>query len=199
MGDRAVELRPAPVHPDRMCFLRKRRASTVPTFPEASNGECQMLADGRAVVPETHPYPLADRKAMVPGADGDLIQQLGRFLRDGGRPVPSVPVRIRATDFRDNYNGYAILGRDADTVIVEDVLITRTFKVFGHNGEYFAVLVSRAVPQRSRPGAPGRVRIRPTRTERGRRHAGVTRCQTPRSRTRPVRARGAGGGRDRGA
>ncbi len=104
-----------------------------------------MLADGRAVVPETHPYPLADRKAMVPGADGDLIQQLGRFLRDGGRPVPSVPVRIRATDFRDNYNGYAILGRDADTVIVEDMLITRTFKVFGHNGEYFAVLVSRAV------------------------------------------------------
>ena len=58
---------------------------------------------------------------------------------------PPYPFRIRATGFRDNYNGYAILGRDGDTVIVEDVLITKHFKVFSHNGEYFVVLVSRAV------------------------------------------------------
>ena len=79
-------------------------------------------------------------------AEGRAIRFTGELAR--GREAdlfPPYPFRIRATEFRDNYNGYTILGRDDDTVIAEDVLITKTFKVFSHNGEYFAVLVSRAV------------------------------------------------------
>ena len=55
---------------------------------------------------------------------------------------PPYPFRIRATGFRDNYNSYVILNRDDGAVLDEDVLITRNFKVFGHNGEYFVVFVS---------------------------------------------------------
>lgn len=58
---------------------------------------------------------------------------------------PPYPFRIRATGFRDSYNGYSVLSRDAGTVIDEDVLITKNFKVFAHDGEYFAVFVARAV------------------------------------------------------
>ena len=58
---------------------------------------------------------------------------------------PPYPFRIRATAFRDNYNGYSILDRNDGTVIDQDVLITRNFKVFAHNGEYFVVFVSRAI------------------------------------------------------
>ena len=78
--------------------------------------------------------------------DGRSIQFTGELAEGMEADLfPPYPFRIRATGFRDNYNGYAILGRDSDTVIVEDVLITRNFQVFSHNGEYFAVLVSRAV------------------------------------------------------
>ncbi len=78
--------------------------------------------------------------------DGRAIRFTGELAPDMEADLfPPYPFRIRATDFRDNYNGYVILGRDGDTVLVEDVLITKTFKAFGHNGEYFAVLVSRAV------------------------------------------------------
>ena len=77
--------------------------------------------------------------------DGRAIRFTGELARGMEADLFPYPFRIRATDFRDSYNGYAILGRDGDAVIVEDVLITRTFKVFSHDGEYFAVLVSRAV------------------------------------------------------
>lgn len=55
------------------------------------------------------------------------------------------PFRIRATGFGDNYNGYAVLSRDGDAVVDEDVLITRNFKVFVHDGQSFVVFVARAV------------------------------------------------------
>ena len=58
---------------------------------------------------------------------------------------PPYPFRIRATSFRDNYNGYSVLSRDSDTVIDEDVLITKNFKVLTYGGEYFTVFVARAV------------------------------------------------------
>lgn len=78
--------------------------------------------------------------------DGRAIQFTGELARGTEADLfPPYPFRIRATDFRNNYNGYAILDRDDDTVIVEDVLITKSFKVFSHNGEYFVVFVSRAV------------------------------------------------------
>ena len=58
---------------------------------------------------------------------------------------PPYPFRIRATGFRDNYNGYSVLSRAGDSVVDEDVLITKNFKVFAHNGQFFAVFVARAV------------------------------------------------------
>lgn len=58
---------------------------------------------------------------------------------------PPYPFRIRATAFRDNYNGYAIVGRNDGAVIDQDVLITRNFRVFAHDGQHFVVFVSRAV------------------------------------------------------
>lgn len=58
---------------------------------------------------------------------------------------PAYPFRIRATGFRDDYNGYSILSRDDDSVVDEDALITRNFKVFAYNGQLFAVFVARAI------------------------------------------------------
>lgn len=85
--------------------------------------------------------------------DGRAIQYTGELAQGMEADLfPPYPFRIRATAFRDNYNGYAILSRDEDAVIDEDVLITRNLKVFTHNGEYFAVFVSRAV--HNDPGRP---------------------------------------------
>lgn len=58
---------------------------------------------------------------------------------------PPYPFRIRANGFRDNYNGYSVLSRDDDSVVDEDVLITKNFKVFAHDGHHFAVFVAWAV------------------------------------------------------
>ena len=58
---------------------------------------------------------------------------------------PPYPFRIRATGYRDDYNGYSILSRDDDSVVEEDALITKNFKVFEYNGQFFAVFVARAV------------------------------------------------------
>ena len=58
---------------------------------------------------------------------------------------PPYPFRIRATGFRDDYNGYSILSLDDDSVVDEDALITKNFKVFTYNGQFFAVFVARAV------------------------------------------------------
>ena len=78
--------------------------------------------------------------------DGRAIQYTGELAQGMEADLfPPYPFRIRATDFRDNYNGYAILSRDEDRIIDQDVLITKNLKVFTHDGEYFAVFVSRAV------------------------------------------------------
>ena len=58
---------------------------------------------------------------------------------------PPYPFRLRATGFRDSYNGYSILHRDDGSVIDEDVLITKSLKVFSYDGQYFAVFVAWAV------------------------------------------------------
>ncbi len=58
---------------------------------------------------------------------------------------PPYPFRIRATGYRDDYNGYSILSRDDDSVVEADALITKNFKVFAYNGQFFAVFVARAV------------------------------------------------------
>jgi len=58
---------------------------------------------------------------------------------------PPYPFRIRATGFRDDYNGYSVLSRDDASVVDEDALITKNFKVFAYNGQFFAVFVARAV------------------------------------------------------
>ena len=58
---------------------------------------------------------------------------------------PPYPFRIRATAFRDDYNGYSVLSRHDDSVVDEDALITKNFKVFAYNGQFFAVFVARAV------------------------------------------------------
>ncbi len=58
---------------------------------------------------------------------------------------PPYPFRIRATGFRDEYNGYSILSRDGGSVVDEDALVTRNFKVFAYDGDFFAVFVARAV------------------------------------------------------
>ena len=58
---------------------------------------------------------------------------------------PPYPFRIRATGFRDDYNAYSVLTRDDASVVDEDALITKNFKVFGYNGQFFAVFVARAV------------------------------------------------------
>ena len=58
---------------------------------------------------------------------------------------PPYPFRLRATGFRDNYNAYSILSRDDGSVVDEDVLITKNFKVFAYDGQYFAIFVAWAV------------------------------------------------------
>ncbi len=58
---------------------------------------------------------------------------------------PPYPFRIRATGFRDDYNGYSVLSRDDDSVVEEDALIKRNFKVFAYNGQFFVIFVVRAV------------------------------------------------------
>lgn len=58
---------------------------------------------------------------------------------------PPYPFRIRATGFRDDYNGYSILSRDDDSVVDEDALLTKNFKVFAYSDQFFAVFVVRAV------------------------------------------------------
>lgn len=58
---------------------------------------------------------------------------------------PPYPFRIRATGFRNDYNGYSILSRDDDSVVDEDALITKNFKVFAYNGQFYAIFVAWAV------------------------------------------------------
>ena len=58
---------------------------------------------------------------------------------------PPYPFRIRATGFRDDYNAYSILSRVDESVVDQDALITKNFKVFEYNGQFFVVFVARAV------------------------------------------------------
>ena len=58
---------------------------------------------------------------------------------------PPYPFRIRATGFRDDYNGYSVLNRDDESVVDEGALIKKNFKVFAYNDQFFAVFVVRAV------------------------------------------------------
>ena len=86
---------------------------------------------------------LFNQVRMPSGRAIQFTQELAVGMEDD--LFPPYPFRIRATGFRDDYNGYSILGRDDDSVVDEDALITKNFKVFAYNGQFFVVFVARAV------------------------------------------------------
>ncbi len=85
---------------------------------------------------------LFNQVKMPSGLAIRFTEQLAAGMEDDLLPYP---FRIRAISFRDEYNRYAILSRDDDSVVDEDALIKRNFKVFAHNGQSFLVFVVRAV------------------------------------------------------
>jgi len=86
---------------------------------------------------------LFNQVRMPSGRAIQFTQELAVGMEDD--LFPAYPFRIRATGFRDDYNGYSVLSRDDDSVVDEDTLITRNFKVFPYNGQFFAIFVARAV------------------------------------------------------
>ena len=85
---------------------------------------------------------LFNQVTMPSGRAIRFTEQLAAGMEDDLLPYP---FRIRAISFRDEYNRYAILSRDDDSVVDEDALIKQNFKVFAHNGQSFLVFVVRAV------------------------------------------------------
>ncbi len=61
-----------------------------------------------------------------------------------GNLSPIYPLKIRATAFRDEYNGFDVLDQD-DVVISAGTLRTRNFKMIKHKGKYYIILVRGAV------------------------------------------------------
>ena len=86
---------------------------------------------------------LFNQVAMPSGQAIQFTEELAVGMEDD--LFPPYPFRIRATGFRDDYNGYSILSRDDDSVVDEGALFTKNFKVFAYNGQVFAVFVAWAV------------------------------------------------------
>lgn len=58
---------------------------------------------------------------------------------------PPYPFWIEASNYHDNYNGYAIMDMTTDTAVATGLLVTKTFDVFSYEGRSYVVFVSRAV------------------------------------------------------
>ena len=61
-----------------------------------------------------------------------------------GNLSPIYPLKIKATAFRDEYNGFDVLDSN-DAVIDRGTLRTRNFKIIEHRGDHYIILVRGAV------------------------------------------------------
>ncbi len=83
-----------------------------------------------------------DSIEMQQGRDIQYSDELSSGNESSLSPV--YPIIIRATTFRDEYNGFQILGADDKNILIEGTLRTRNFQFFRHNEKHYMIFVVRA-------------------------------------------------------